>query len=1559
MKKYFSVFSIAKAVAAALGLLLFAACLNILEPSSGQGGGPAEGKGLVRVETGAGAARTAIPEAVFDHYEYIFTKAGDAPITPSGAGPVFELDAGNWSVTVKAFAEAGPDTLAAQGSETFAIAGGEETQVTVTLHPAVSEGKGTLNYTLIYPSEAAVKTFTLTLLAGETGTDLAGGAVTEGTDPKTLTGTLEPGSGYYLARARLEKDGIPAEKTEVVHIYQNMATDLVLEFADENFKAFVVLSSADSGPGTLRQALLDAVAGSGGTIVIDLPADSRVITLNTSLPQLTGVLTIEGNGATLVPAPGVNMRFLSVASGNYTTDVFIRRLHFKGGRAAGGGAITNAGKLTLESCIFSDNQATGTSGNGGAIYTGGTGSRLTVLGCTFYGNRAGTTDGQGGAIYGIDLVYLAGNVFWGNTANRFPVVYASSGNLTSGGFNVSDKEGGADGAKSGWAFNTTNPDLWTQSPSVSFVRFRPIGGGAALNVITTKLATYPETDFYGDPVQIPGAAAGAVQTPTAAGYFLDHASVGPGTVDAAGPTPDADGLIISGSKVTLTAIAASNGEFRHWIVDGTKQGLQPTPNVLAVDMDAHKTVRAVFYIKVTDSGNDGTGTLREALASAFDGSGIILPVNETITLSAALPQVSASLVIEGNGATLTRSFTAGSNTQLLRIPSGAEVRISRLHFKEGRAANNGGAIRNEGNLTLESCVFSDNRTNDSNGYGGAVYTSGSLTLLGCTFYGNGARITGGQGGAVYQNGGTLTLTGNVFWGNTAASYPVVYGSGVTSGGFNVSDRGSGTTASDSGWDFNTMKGDKQASSLPVSPVTFKIIEGGAAADAINTRPTDYPATDFYNVPVPETDAAAGAVQAQAGTGYLLDYAPVGPGTVNSSLTLNLNADGLITDSSVTLTAAANGNGEFRYWIVDGAKQGPQLTPAELTVTMDAHKTVRAVFYIKVTDSGSSGTGTLREALTSAVDGSGVVFDSDMTVTLTSTLPQINVNLVIEGNGATLTQGFSTVFTSTQLLSVAGGAEVRISRVHFKGGRATNNGGAINNAGKLTLESCIFSDNRTSGASVYGGGIAANGGAVFTDGDLTVSGCTFYENGAETASGQGGAVYQNNGTLTLTGNVFWGNTAASYPVVYGSGVTSGGFNVSDKEIGTSASDSGWTLGSGDIKAVSLPISPVTFNPIGGGAVLGVITSSPAGAYPAVDFYGDPIQIPGAAGAVQTPAAATGYVLNYASLGPGMVNASGGISSGEIISSSVTLTAAATGNGEFMYWTINGEKQVEQAPPAELTVTMDAHKTVQAVFYIKVTDGGNAGAGTLRQALIDAPTGTGVVFDPGLTVTVTATPTAISISKNLVIEGKGGTLAGSTTYQLLIISAGAEVRISRLHFTRGKAGTGGAINSAGNLTLESCIFSANQAGVNVQAPALGGAVYSTGNLTVSGCTFSGNKAAANNMQGGAIYQSGTSTTLTLTGNVFVGNTPSPMVRIVSGTMISNGFNVSDKGTGTNNSGWDFTNGDINPGDLSVNSDTFKPASASLPGITLPLAGFPALYFDGTPRGSSSAPGAMPAQ
>src|SRR5438093_9817982 len=67
---------------------------------------------------------------------------------------------------------------------------------------------------------------------------------------------------------------------------------------------FFVTTVDDSGPGSLRQAILDANAVGGGTITFS--NTTGTITLSSPLPQITANSAIEGPGTNVLTVSGSN-----------------------------------------------------------------------------------------------------------------------------------------------------------------------------------------------------------------------------------------------------------------------------------------------------------------------------------------------------------------------------------------------------------------------------------------------------------------------------------------------------------------------------------------------------------------------------------------------------------------------------------------------------------------------------------------------------------------------------------------------------------------------------------------------------------------------------------------------------------------------------------------------------------------------------------------------------------------------------------------------------------------------------------------------------------------------------------------------------------------------------------------------------------------------------------------------------------------------------------------------------------------------------------------------------
>ncbi|MGC3988995.1 MAG: hypothetical protein QM796_04780 [Chthoniobacteraceae bacterium] len=195
-------------------------------------------------------------------------------------------------------------------------------------------------------------------------------------------------------------------------------------------------------------------------------------------------------------------------------------------------------------------------------------------------------------------------------------------------------------------------------------------------------------------------------------------------------------------------------------------------------------------------------------------------------------------------------------------------------------------------------------------------------------------------------------------------------------------------------------------------------------------------------------------------------------------------------------------------------------------------------------------------------------------------------------------------------------------------------------------------------------------------------------------------------------------------------------------------------------------------------------------------------------------------------------------------------------------------------------------------LTVTNLDASGAGSLLDTIAHSHGGDRIVFSGKLAGTIELDST-IDIGHRLSIIGNGQiTLDGGGNTELIEIDAGAVV-IKRLTLANGyDTVAGGAISSAGNLTLSHCTFTDNTAGE-------GGAISAGGaHLSIHDCVFENNSATAEisageggavdiaasthaqisdsqfvantaNNRGGAIYVSAGSSSLVLKGDHFLEN------------------------------------------------------------------------------------------
>lgn len=184
------------------------------------------------------------------------------------------------------------------------------------------------------------------------------------------------------------------------------AGDFVVAPADTaGLIAAIQAANANPGPDTIRLA-----AGSTYTFAAGAFSGS-------ALPVTEGVLTIEGNGATIERVGASSFRMIT-NNGNLT----LNNLTVTGGSASTGAGIINNNLLTLNNCTLSENRG---GGNGGAIFNP-TGSRVEATGTLFHRNAA--NGHSGGVVSSSGEVVFTDCTFTENEASSAGAI-GSSGSV--------------------------------------------------------------------------------------------------------------------------------------------------------------------------------------------------------------------------------------------------------------------------------------------------------------------------------------------------------------------------------------------------------------------------------------------------------------------------------------------------------------------------------------------------------------------------------------------------------------------------------------------------------------------------------------------------------------------------------------------------------------------------------------------------------------------------------------------------------------------------------------------------------------------------------------------------------------------------------------------------------------------------------------------------------------------------------------------------------------------------------------------------------------------------
>lgn len=451
-----------------------------------------------------------------------------------------------------------------------------------------------------------------------------------------------------------------------------------------------------------------------------------------------------------------------------------------------GGAISNAGTLTISNSIFSNND-TNNSSSGGAIYNA-TGGTTTITGSTFAGNFSAYPSG-GGAIGNQGSMSISGSTFSSNSAGYGGAVYIAGGTVTITNSTFYRNQTDTNGTIGGSILNQCGTLTITAS-TLSENHAATYGGAIYAYTSTTIGGTIIANNTCGQndyPCVSDHNCYGAMSDN---GYNLtdsngncgltgstDLVATDPKLVTDPGGNPVA--AVIGGPTQTVALQSGSPAIDKipsgNALCPATDQRGFIRPAGAGCDIGAHE------YAASQPLGCPTFSSLSTAIAKGYSST-LLLSCNTptvipfTSTLTVGTSTVINTITLDASASPAPITFDGGGGVQLFVVNYGSSLGLKGLTLSNGRATStSGGAISNYGTLTVTAGTFSGNSAVGV-GNGGAIRNPGTATITNSTFSGNPASAYGGA----IRSGGTLTITNSTFTGNSASiSGGALYTGGTT------------------------------------------------------------------------------------------------------------------------------------------------------------------------------------------------------------------------------------------------------------------------------------------------------------------------------------------------------------------------------------------------------------------------------------------------------------------------------------------------------------------------------------------------------------------------------------------------------------------------------------------------------------------------------------------------------------------------------------------------------------------------------------------------------------
>ena len=880
-------------------------------------------------------------------------------------------------------------------------------------------------------------------------------------------------------------------------------------------------------------------------------------------------VTLTLNDLTLINANPVSDSSGIVSNGGAVyfdgSTLIVNNVNFKNNTVyKSGGAIYTTGTCIVDSSVFDGNDVQFRSqniDNGGAAIYNWYDSTLFIKNSTISNNLKNYKNGDYvvGAVTSLGKTIISQNSYFVNNSGRWGGAITTSGSSLPGKkvneLSISDstfsKNGGLYGAGifiQGSKFSITSCVFDSNTASGKGNMTPNDNNGAAIEVTNTDKAitgTIYKSTFTNNKAQYGGAidiCAGTIKI-TNSKFINNSADEEGGAIDinALNGNPK---VTISGSKF-INNSAPLGGAILN-IKDLTVKGstfINNTPNTI--------------FNWVGDGGN-----LNLNIRTFTDLQNAIGLVTGTLTLNQNVAMTAKEAADFTNGITINKDITidgkghtidAKNLGRIFSIGEGFTVTLTNATLINGKATE-GGAIYNDGSLTLSDVKLSDNAADS---YGGAVFNNGELVVSDSVFDANDIVNRGSAsvdyGGAAIYNwyDGTLTVSGSNFTnniknyknGDNLVGAITTIGNATVSGSNFVNNAGRwGGAISTAGY---LLAGD-DVNTLTVSGSTFKE-NGGLYGAGIFVAGSDFTVSDCVfdknsafgkgNM-TPNNNNGAAIVVTDTGkdiTGIITDSNFTnnkahfsgavdiceGKITIKNSIFVNNSAEycagAIAVDSQINKPAVEIINSKFDS---NSAEYGGaiynyyNLTVVDSTFTNNSKDTIYN-FRVANLDLGIKTFTDLQNAI-GLVRGT-LTLDSDIAMTDDEAANfkdgvAINKNIRIDGKGHTIdARDLGRIF------SIGEGFTVTLTNATLINGKATE-GGAIYNDGSLTLSDVKLSDNA---ADSYGG-------AVFNNGELVVSDSVFDANdivnrGSASVDYGGAAIYNwYDGVLTVSGSNFTNN-----------------------------------------------------------------------------------------------------------------------------------------------------------------------------------------------------------------------------------------------------------------------------------------------------------------------------------------------------------------------------------------------------------------------------------------------------